>query len=251
MNLFENLVATDITATVIVHLTKGEKTSMTNRKNFGLAFCQSGQVTYTMNNKAYSTSEGYVAILPKGATYTVEGKKEGYFPVVNFDCENFNCNEIMILQLNDTDACLKEIDKLKNLLANNNRLKAFSVFYGLLNKLSFENGEHTPLDSAFLYIEKNISNPHLTNTEIAKSIGISEVYLRKLFNTHCNTSPKQYILNARINKAKELLLTTPYSITAISEECGFSGVYHFSRAFKEHTGLTPSRFSAQNRFSQI
>ncbi|MBR3994676.1 MAG: helix-turn-helix transcriptional regulator [Clostridia bacterium] len=55
----------------------------------------------------------------------------------------------------------------------------------------------------------------------------------------------------RIQKAKFLLANGVLTITAISEECGFSSLYHFCRIFKEKTGFTPSEYSKNNRIYKI
>ena len=70
---------------------------------------------------------------------------------------------------------------------------------------------------------------------------VSEVYFRKLFLKHMNTSPKQYIIDIRLQKAKQLLAEGVFSISAISEKCGFSNPYHFCRIFKDRIGIPPLR----------
>ncbi len=75
--------------------------------------------------------------------------------------------------------------------------------------------------------------------------------MRKLFLKQYKLTPKQYILQMRIQKAKQLLEESPFTVAAISEKCGFSNPYHFSRAFKQRTGLTPTQYAAQNRFYEI
>ena len=133
-----------------------------------------------------------------------------------------------------------------------NHLKIYSGFYELLDKIYYENSKkHTPHDSAIQFIAKNIQNSALSNICIAKQIGISEVYLRKLFLSYYHITPKQYVLDIRIRKAKQLLCDTPFSVTAIAEECGFSSVYHFCRAFKEKTGMRPTEYANLNKIYQI
>ena len=100
---------------------------------------------------------------------------------------------------------------------------------------------------AINFIKNNISNPELSNLLISQNINISEVYLRKLFAAKYNISPKQYILDMRIKKAKHLLTNSPYSITAIGTDCGFSSVYIFSRCFKNRVGISPSEYAKINR----
>ena len=65
------------------------------------------------------------------------------------------------------------------------------------------------------------------------------------------TTPRQYLLNQRIQRATYLLINTTLSITDIAGECGFSNLYHFCRTFKQRTGLTPSEYAAKNRFYEI
>ncbi|HBJ16728.1 MAG TPA: hypothetical protein DDY90_04900 [Clostridiales bacterium] len=55
--------------------------------------------------------------------------------------------------------------------------------------------------------------------------------------------PFSWILNARIVKAKELLIgTSCLSISEIACACGFTNLYHFDRTFKVHTGCSPTEY---------
>lgn len=253
MGILDNVVITDIETPIVVHSDKGRTCQMTDRKTYGLSLCISGQITYTINGNNYISNQNNAILLPEGKTYSLYGDKEGLFPVVNFKCKNLNCDEIVIIPLENPQACIKDFETLKNLfLHNENRLKIYSAFYELLNKVSSANSsKHTLILTALRYIEKNISDPELSNTKLAKQIGISEVYLRKLFVTNCKITPKQYIFDVRIRKAKQMLSDTSFTVTAISEECGFSSVYHFCRAFKNKTGMTPTEYANLNKIFQI
>ncbi len=248
MGILDNLVVTNIETPLVVRSEKGRKFQMINRPCCGLSLCTSGQITYTMNGKRYISNQNNAILLPQGGTYSLLGDKEGFFPVVNFKCGNYNCNEIVILPLDNPQACIKNFETLKDLfLHNENHLKIYSNFYELLDKVSSANSQkQTPLDYVIKYISENIQSPELSNTCLARQIGISEVYLRKLFSAHYNITPKQYILDIRMRKAKQMLCDTPFTVVAIAEECGFSSVYHFCRTFKQRTGLTPTQYAAQN-----
>ena len=137
-------------------------------------------------------------------------------------------------------------------LRNESRMKIYSSFYELLDSLVSPNEQNSDrLTFVVKYIEEHIQDPTLSNVELAKCLGISEVYLRKQFQTHYRVTPKQYILDIRIRKAKQLLVDTPFTVTAIAEECGFSSLYHFCRAFKQKTGMTPTKYAALNKIYQI
>ena len=226
---------------------------MIDRQSYGLSLCISGQITYTMNGRSYVSNPDTAVFLPQGGTYSLYGDKEGLFPVVNFKCENFHCDAITVVPLENAQACRKDFDTLKDLfLHDKNHLKIYSAFYELLDSVSSANAhKQRPLAFVIRYIAENIHDPALSNTCLAKQIGISEVYLRKLFLAQYNTTPKQYILDIRIQKAKQMLTNTPFTVTAIAEECGFSSLYHFCRAFKQKTGMTPTKYAALNKIYQI
>ena len=253
MNILDDLVVTEVYLPIVVHSEKGRVFQMTNRPRYGLSLCMSGQITYTMNGKKYVSNETNAVLLPRGGTYSLLGDKDGFFPVLDFECENCSSSEILILPLENTQACIQNFESLKNLfLHNESKLKIFSSFYDLLSKVSSTSSQkHTPLNSLIPFIAENIQDPKLSNTDLAKQIGISEVYLRKLFLSHYQITPKQYILDIRINKAKQMLCDTPFSVASIAEECGFSSVYHFCRMFKQRTGMTPTQYTQNNRLFKI
>lgn len=248
-----NIIITQIRPPTVVRSAKGRKQQMDNRSNFGLSLCISGQITYTMNGKTYISNQNNAIILPKNGTYTLFGDKEGLFPVINFDCNGFHCDEILVIPLENPQTCVKDFEVLKSLfLYQESHLKIYSTFYELLSKVFSSNiSKHTPIQSTIQYIEKNISSTELSNDVLAKNLGVSEVYLRKLFLSYLHVTPKQYILDIRIRKAKQLLVDTPFSITAIAQDCGFSSVYHFCRCFKQRTGKTPTQYAAENKTYQI
>lgn len=253
MRIFENVVLSGVEAPVVVHSEVGRKHQTENRPCYGLSLCTGGQITYTMNGKNYISVPGSAVLLLKGADYTLYGDREGIFPVVNFQCENLDCRDITVLPLQDPDHCLRLFEELAHLfLHGESRLHIFSTMYRFLEAVSREDRKGAdPLQPAIEYIREHLGEPSLTNEVLAKHMGISEVYLRKLFAAHLHTSPKQYIMEARLRKAGQLLVDTPFSVTAIAEECGFSSLYYFCRAFKQKTGLSPTEYARANRCHKI
>lgn len=251
MNIFENTVITKIYQPLTVFSEKGRKASTENRHCFGLSFCINGQITYKQNEKFYISNSGNAVILPKNATYTLYGDKEGLFPVINFECTNLNIEEIRVLPIKDFTQFIKDFHSLSNcFLHGNKKLSQFQLLYSILEKLDSEQSNN-PLSSIMGYIETHISNSNITNEFLSQKMGISEVYLRKLFISHLGVTPKQYILDLRIKTAQQLLISTSKSITEISEKCGFTSVYHFCRIFKQKTSFTPTQYIFKNRTYQI
>ena len=253
MNLLNSITVTHIDPPVTVHSEKGRVFDMVDRPAFGLSLCISGQITYTINGRRYVSEPGSAVLLPQNGSYSLYGDKEGLFPLINFRCEHFPFREIFVFPLQNPAACLKDFEALKQLfLFKGNRLQRYSTFYELLNKISAPRlPDRNPLHPAMPYIEQHLSDPELSNNLLAREMGISEVYLRKLFSVHYQTTPKQFILDLRIRKAKQLLTDTALSVTVIAGECGFSSVYHFCRLFKIKVGQTPSEYKKANTVFKI
>lgn len=250
---FDKLVVTEIRQPTVVRSERGTCFRMENRQYFGVCFSMCGQITYTMNGNRYVSKPDNAILVPQGSSYCRVTNSEGLFPLINFFCSGLDIDEIVVLPLEDPQDCIQRFKSLQQMfLRNQNRMNIFSSFYELLGILAPDNQQDSErLPPAEKYIEEHIQEPNLSNVELAKHLGISEVYLRKQFQSHYGVTPKQYILDVRIRKAKQLLVNTPFTVTAIAEECGFSTVYHFCRAFRQRTGKTPTQYAAENRTYQI
>ena len=252
MNTLNGITVTDIKQLFIVSSPRGRKEEIRNRKSYGLSFCSEGKITYEMNGKQAVSDEYHAVILPKGMSYSLYGNKSGIFPVINFDCKEFLCGEVISLPIQSADTYIKDFEKMKALsLFEENRAKMMSVFYNILHRLSTESSVRSVIIPAIRYIESNYQNPKLCNAELAEKCNISEVYFRKIFTENYKTTPKQFIMDIRINKAKQLLSDGLIKVGAVAEQCGFSNQYHFCRLFKEKTGITPTEYMKQNRISKI
>ncbi len=250
MSDLNGIILTEVNKPVIVHLQKGHQATTANRTSYGLSFCLRGQITYCMDGKKTVSTRENAVILPKGATYRYECDKDGVFYVVNFQCNGFECDAIKAVTPENTQSCIKSAEHIRQLFSQKEgRLAIFSATFDLLSKTAtIGNKEKNPISQAATFIADNLQDAQLCNTRIAEEMGISEVYLRKLFLARYGTTPRQFILEMRINKAKELLCDTTLSVADIAEHCGFASIYHFCRIFKQRVGVTPTQYGAENRF---
>lgn len=231
----------------------GRRADMVNRKFYGLSLCLSGQITYTLEGRDYISAPGTALWLPKGGTYRLYGNKEGLFPLLNFDCMTAPWEGMRLIALNDEAECLRRWREVQEQYdRGGSALGIRAAVYGLLGAVFREqNALPAPLDAACRLIDQRLSDPDLSNTAIAARLGISEVYLRKLFAAHLGTSPRQYLLDMRIRKARRLLEESALNVSEVALESGFSGPYHFCRTFKERTALTPTQYAKAHRIYKI
>ena len=83
---------------------------------------------------------------------------------------------------------------------------------------------------------------HITIPQLARQAGINEAKLKEGFRELYNNSIHNYIQQLRLEKAKQLLLTTTMPITDITYHIGYSHVTHFTTLFKKEVGVTPTEF---------
>lgn len=94
------------------------------------------------------------------------------------------------------------------------------------------------------YIENNFRE-HISTTDIAKSIDLSESRFRVLFAAVYGISPHKYLTEVRISAAKEMLWDNDIPLAQIAEICGFGSQQYFNDTFKKIVGISPGKYRVQ------
>ena len=90
----------------------------------------------------------------------------------------------------------------------------------------------------------------LSIARLASSLGVSEEHLRRLFRAHTGMSPYQYYLELKIHRARQMLRETVLAVKQIARVLGFESPFHFSKAFKQRTGISPTQWRQGEPFKQ-
>lgn len=98
---------------------------------------------------------------------------------------------------------------------------------------------HQHLIRAAELMEANIEEP-LSLDVVADKVGVSRRQIERLFKRHLGMVPSRYYLEARLRRARMLLVQTDLSIMEIAVACGFESPPHFSRCYRSQFGCTPS-----------
>ncbi len=78
--------------------------------------------------------------------------------------------------------------------------------------------------------------------DLAALLGMSQFHFSHLFKQSLGISPHQYLLQQRVERAKQLLKQTKRTIVEIALDCGFSSHSHLSKQFRQITGITPTAY---------
>lgn len=133
----------------------------------------------------------------------------------------------------------------------------------LLNLLNFHGDPNTPTDEiinelkhslpvlsgnkngamerAVEYIKKNYGK-NISREDIAKAVFFSPAYFARNFKQYTGKSCNEYLLEVRMEKAKEMLNESKYKIYEIAKMVGYENTKYFYRVFKLYTGYTPKDY---------
>ena len=91
------------------------------------------------------------------------------------------------------------------------------------------------------YIEAH-DTTKIAIADLAKLTGYSSVHFTRMFKNSTGQTPREYLINHRTNKARQLLMNTELSIVDVAYQCGFSSHAHFSTQFRRLVGTTPQAY---------
>jgi two-component system response regulator YesN len=103
----------------------------------------------------------------------------------------------------------------------------------------------TQISPAINYIDANYDKP-VTLAEIARASHLSVSRLAHIFKEQMGITIIDYLTNVRIERAKQLLLSTDQNCTEICFQVGYNNQSYFTRTFKELVGMTPRQFREKN-----
>jgi AraC family transcriptional regulator len=103
-------------------------------------------------------------------------------------------------------------------------------------------GLSTPkLQQAIGYIQANLDQK-LSLEAIAQQLNLSVYYFCELFTRSMGISPYKYVLQQRVERAKQLLKDKEKAISDVALECGFANQTHLNRHFRKFTDMTPKTY---------
>ncbi len=135
------------------------------------------------------------------------------------------------------------VQRIKSIIRNREvvREKALKLIKGESNEHILTNELNDKFVKRMIEVARaNISETEFDKEEFASAMNVSASLLYKKIKSLTDQSPTDFIKTIRLNHAVELLQTRNYSVTEVSELCGFASVGYFSTVFRKHFGKSPS-----------
>ncbi len=107
---------------------------------------------------------------------------------------------------------------------------------------SDNNFQNNQLKKILSYMDARVTEP-LTIEDICHEFFMSRSSLQTLFKINLGCSPKNYLINIKLQKSKELIRKNEHTISEIAYLLGFSSIHYFSRLFKKYFQISPSDYA--------
>ena len=239
----------------IFKLKRGEMVLKSNsvRNYDSISLRLRGRGYFKTENDRISVKRGDLLYIPKNAQYSQKTSGESVI-AIHFINYTYNKNsKIEKLTVENGDYAEEIVQKMYDVWKEKKqgyRYKCMSLLYELLYFLNRQE-EKKKIDrlshdlrikKAVDYIHGNFRAEQIDVSFLAEMCAVSETYFRKLFKRIYSVSPKQYIINLRLETAVQLLQSQLYSVNEVSEKSGFTDSKYFAKLFKKRYGHTPREY---------
>ncbi|MFA6813645.1 MAG: helix-turn-helix domain-containing protein, partial [Bacteroidaceae bacterium] len=138
-----------------------------------------------------------------------------------------------------------------NLIQNRTRLiKNFSnknLVDTKIDSIEIKSNDDILMNKIMKYINEHMSDPKLNVGMLAENIGLSRVQLYRKMKELTNQSVSSFIRTIRLKQAGELIKKDGVNISEVAYATGFTSLSHFSSAFREFYGFSPTEYKAKNK----
>ncbi len=225
------------------------------RGSAGLVYIVSGEVQYHFAECSFSVRAGDLLFLPRGGRYTFDIGAEDYnYIFVNFDfSEDADVlPEVFAVRGDRMERYFRQMQRIYNARPPEYREECMSRLYTIYACIRRDGaGRYLPrtqresVERAAAYIREHYRDPAASVSTAADVAGVSAAHFRRLFTKVYSVCPQEYMMDLRIDAAKDLLSVSALSVGEVAEASGFASAYYFSRFFRIKTGLTPTEYRAK------
>lgn len=251
----------------------GHTYGYTARPEYHLHFILDGKGYFEINGRRHTLTRGQLFVVPPNVSsyvYQADQEKPWYYAWIAFNgtqadrlMAKAGFDETHVIR--DANIPPEEFTELiyemlkASQLTIANELDRAGYLYLIMalliesNKPAPANDQHSVdnyIKHALQYIQFNY-NRNINVQDIVNYVGINRSYFSYIFSQKMNMSPKEYLQQFRIEKAKTLLLDPSAPIAEIALKVGYKDPFIFSKNFKKTEGISPREYRSQSAGKSI
>lgn len=224
-----------------------------NRASHGFALRTAGSANYVFENgRVLHADPDTLIYLPKGASYTVCNNEPGETYAINFEIteegtfEPFQANVEhlhLLKHFREAERAWRQGNQGSDAACLSALYAILAAVYGEHERVYLARNNRARIECAERFVAEHFTDPQLRIGMIAAELGVSEVYLRRLFESRYGMTPLEYVRLCRLERACELILAGDCSMREVAWQCGFEDYSYFCRTFRQKTGLSPTQYA--------
>lgn len=202
-------------------------------------------------------ASGQIIHVDKGILAVVSSRSSSYYHKIVLEvkgshlttlCAAFSLSTCQYLQLPDYNLLEEKFRRIYNLLAEPSP-ETIAPLLGMtmevLSEISLRIRSHHPESSLLYRAQAYLASEQesgLSLQQIAKKVGTSAATLNRLFRQYLQTTPAQFRIEQKLERAIYFLQYTSMSIKEIAARLGYCNQFYFSHEFKRKKGVSPNQF---------
>lgn len=236
------------------------------KEEYVIHFVISGKGTFSVDGKTWELHEGQMFLIypEEPVTYAADENDPWFYAWIGFNGirvdsmlknSGFSKNSL-VMTYNSPKKMLSIIDQILETrqlsAANEWRRTAYmlTLFADLMDNYTalaqkktnkYDYSSNIYVEHAIEYV-KYMYSKGINVSDIANDIGISRTYLNHIFQKELGISVQKFLIDYRLHKAANLLMSTDESINEISKTVGHEDALAFSKAFKRKFEMSPKNY---------
>lgn len=240
---------------------RGYYTKRKNLNSFLILQTLSGNGILNYDNRQFRLSKGDVFFIncKLEHSYCIDSGSPWTFNWLHFNglssmsyYENFikyNCSPVCHIETEEINELFKSLLSINSAKRNSNEILSslkiteiitLLILYCQATSADIDMSNYF-IDSVIDYINKHLCEK-LTLESISKEFNMDKFYFHKQFKRFTNIPLNEFVINSRMNLAKESLRFSDMSVREVAENVGINNVSHFINLFKKREGITPLQY---------
>ncbi|MBQ7292798.1 MAG: helix-turn-helix domain-containing protein [Clostridia bacterium] len=226
------------------------------RHYHALIFRAHGKATVVKGETEIRLNKNDVTFVPSGCEYVISSSTDEDVIIVHFEASFKKIPPVSNMHATNPDAFITLFGKLFDTWQNQPCgfvYRIDSLFLSILEQIERQSLESNVKSAKYCVqhaveaMHSGFSNPELSVESLSKDLGYCTSYFRRIFLEEMGVTPKEYLVNLRINHAIALLESQYYSVEKVAELSGYTSAKYFSTSFKRVTGKSPSCYLSHKR----